>query len=64
MGVRNGWGYGIAFLWDLNFQILKPEIWRKSLFLRNYRDFPGNSASEKQFFPAKFGFGLWKMAIP
>ena len=40
VGVWNGWGYGIAFFRGLNFQILEPEIWRKLLFLRNFRDFP------------------------
>ena len=42
VGVWNGWGYGIAFFRALNFQISEPEIWRKSLFLRNFRHFPGN----------------------
>ena len=58
MGVWNGWGYGIAFFRALNFQNSEPEIWRKSLFLRNFRDFPGNFGLRKIF------FGLWKMAIP
>ena len=47
VGVWNGWGYGIAIFRALNFQISEPEIWQKSLFLRNFRDFPGK-------------FGLWK----
>ena len=42
VGVWNGWGYGIAFFRALNFEISEPEIWRKSLFVRNFRDFPGN----------------------
>ena len=42
VGVWNGWGYGIACFRALNFQISEPEFWRKSLFLRNFRDFPGN----------------------
>ena len=41
MGVWNGWGYGIAILRALNFQISEPGIWKESLFLRNFRDFPG-----------------------
>ena len=41
-----GWGYGIVFFRARNFQNSEPEIWQKSLFLRNFRDFPGN-------------FGLW-----
>ena len=40
MGVWNGWGEGIAFFRALNFQNSEPEIWRKPLFLRNFRDFP------------------------
>ena len=40
MGVWNGWGYGIAIFRALNFQISEPEIWQKSLFLQNFRDFP------------------------
>ena len=42
VGVWNGWGYGIAFFRALNFQISEPEIWQKSPFLRNFRDFSGN----------------------
>ena len=42
VGVWNGWGYGLAFFRALNFQISAPEIWGKLLFLRNFRDFPGN----------------------
>ena len=42
MGVWNSWGYGIAFFRALEFQILEPEIWQTSLFLRNFRDFPAN----------------------
>ena len=42
VGVGNGWGYGIAFFRALNFQNSEPEIWQESLFLRNFRDFPGN----------------------
>ena len=41
VGVWNGWGYGIAFFRTLNFQISEPGIWPKSLFLRNFGDFPG-----------------------
>ena len=51
-------GYGIAIFRALNFQILEPEIWQTSLFLRNFRDFPGKFGLWKIF------FGLWKMAIP
>ena len=40
MGVWNGWGYGIAFFRALTFQISEPEILQKSLFLRNFGDFP------------------------
>ena len=58
MGVWNGWGYGIAFFRALNFQISEPEIWRKSLFLRNFRGF------SRKIRPLKNIFGLWKMAIP
>ena len=58
VGVWNGWGYGIAIFRALNFQISEPEIWQKSLFLRNFRDFPGKFGLWKIF------FGLWKMAIP
>ena len=42
VGVWNGWGYGIAFFRALNFEISEPEIWQTSLFLRNFRHFPGN----------------------
>ena len=42
MGVWNGWGYGIAFFRALNFPISEPEICRKSLYLRNFRDFPAS----------------------
>ena len=49
LGVWNGWGYGIAIFRALSFQISEPEIWQKSLFLRNFKDVPGNSASEKYF---------------
>ena len=42
VGVWNGWGYGIAFFGALNCQISEPEIWQKSLFLRNFRDFAAN----------------------
>ena len=42
VGVWNGWGYGIAFFRALNFQISEPEIWQKSLFLRNFWDFSAN----------------------
>ena len=42
----------------LNFEISEPEIWRKSLCLRNFRHFPGNFGLWNIF------FGLWKMAIP
>ena len=41
MGVWTGWGYGIAIFRALNFQISEPEIWQKSLFLRNFSDVPG-----------------------
>ena len=44
--VWNGWGYGIAIFRALNFHISEPEIWQKSLLLRNFRgnfrDFPAN----------------------
>ena len=39
MGVWNGWGYGIAIFRALNLQFSEPEIWQKSLFLRNFRAF-------------------------
>ena len=42
MAVWNGWGYGIAFLRALKFQISVPEIWQKSLRLQSFIDFPGN----------------------
>ena len=42
MGVWNGWECGIALFWALKFEDSEPEIWEKSLFLRNYRDFPAN----------------------
>ena len=48
LGVWNGWGYGMAggmalhFFRALIFQISEPEIWRKSLFLQNFKDFPRN----------------------
>ena len=58
MGVWNGWGYGIAVFRALKFQISEPEIWQKSLFLPNFRDFPANFGLGKIF------FGLCKMAIP
>ena len=45
MGVWNGWGYEMAIFPALNFQISEPEIWRTSLFLRNF----------KKFSPGKFG---------
>ena len=32
----------VALSRALNFQISEPEIWQKSLFLRNFRDFPEN----------------------
>ena len=60
VGVWNGWRYGIAFLGALNFQILEPEIWQKSLFLRNFKDFPGISASEKYFSDS----GKWPFHMP
>ena len=41
VGVWNGWGYGLAIFRALNSQISEPEMWQKSLFLRNFRDFPG-----------------------
>ena len=34
-------GMELQFFRALNFQISEPEIWQKSLFLRNFRDFPG-----------------------
>ena len=42
VGIWNGWEYRIAFLGALNLQISEPEIWQKSLSLRNLRDFPAN----------------------
>ena len=60
VGVWNGWGYGIAIFRALNFQISEPEIWQKSLVLRNFRDFPGNSASEKYFSDS----GKWPFHTP
>ena len=47
MGALNGWGYGIEFFRALNFQILEPEIWAKSLFLRNFRDSPAPPSHQK-----------------
>ena len=35
-------GMELHFFRALNFQISEPEIWQKSLFLRNLRDFPEN----------------------
>ena len=35
-------GMELHFFGALNFQTSEPEIWRKSLFLRKFRDFPGN----------------------
>ena len=40
------------------FSISEPEIWQKSLFLGNLRDFPAKVQ------PLRNIFGLWKMAIP
>ena len=60
MGVWNGWGYGIAIFRALNFQISEPEIWQKSLFLRNFRDFPGKFVSEKYFSDS----GKWPFHTP
>ena len=60
VGVWNGWGYGIAFFRALNFQISEPEFWRKSLSLRNFRDFPGNFGPEKYFSDS----GKWPFHIP
>ena len=48
VGVWNGWGYGIAVFVALNCQESEPEIWRKSLFLLNFRDFPGFRALQFQ----------------
>ena len=37
------------FFRALNFQISETENWRKLLFKRTFRDFPGTSAPEKDF---------------
>ena len=42
MGVWNGWAYGISVFQALNFQTLEPKIWKKSLFLRMYKEFATN----------------------
>ena len=54
------WGYGIAFFRALNFQISEPEIWRKSLWLRNLRILLEISASEKYFSDS----GKWPFHTP
>ena len=41
MGVWNGWGYGIAIFRALNFKFRSLKFGKKSLFLWNFRDFPG-----------------------
>ena len=40
VGVRNGWGYGIAFFRALNFQISEPEIWQKIALSVEFKAFP------------------------
>ena len=35
-------GMELHFFRALNFQISEPEIWQKSLFLRNFQDFAAN----------------------
>ena len=55
--VWNGWGYGIAIFRALKLQISEPEIWRKSLFLRNFQEI---SASEKYFSDS----GKWPFHTP
>ena len=62
VGVWNGWGYGIAIFRALNFQISEPEIWQKSLFLRNFSEYFSN-------FPGKFekyfsDSGKWPFHTP
>ena len=44
MGIWNGWGYGTVFFRALKFQVSELEIWQKSLFLQNFRDFPAKFA--------------------
>ena len=64
MGVCNGWGYGIAIFRALNFQISEPEIWQKSLFLREQKTFshktfsglPGHRSSRSGIRTKRFMF--------
>ena len=55
MAVWNGWGYGIALFPGLRiFKFRRLKFERKSLFLRTFKDFPGNLGLERIF------FGVWK----
>ena len=58
MGVWNGWGYGIAFFWALNFQISEPEIWQKVTLSEVSAEFQGFSC---KFRALK---NIFRMAIP
>ena len=40
--LNNFCGMELHFFGALNFQISEPEIWQKSVFLWNIRDFPAN----------------------
>ena len=65
LGVWNGWGYGIAIFRALNFQISEPEIWQKSLFLQNFRDFPGKIRPLKNIFRTlENGHSIRHQSIP
>ena len=60
VGVWNGWGYGIAFFWALNFQISEPEIGENRSFCGIYRILLQLSAFETKFSDT----GKWSFHTP